>query len=383
MHRREVLIAAGAAAAAGLLAPVAGLAAAGGQRGNVPIRWPAYERMLTIDGCGGLGRWPGGERSLSAEELEDARQSGVSAVILTTAPSGRFWYGEEGYQTTLAELQHWDRQAALHPDVLTRILTADDLDRAHREQRFGLIYGFQDSSPLGEDPDRIGLFQKRGVRVIQLTHNRRNLVGDGCMEPGNAGISAFGHQVIAGLNAHRILVDVAHAGRRTAMEGILASERPVLISHTGCAALSDVPRCMPDDVLRAMAERGGVAGILFWPYLRELGQPTSDDLIAHIEHAINVCGEDHVGIGTDAAVSAVDRTPEFERQNRAWVEHMIKIEFFERGNKPELYTFIPDLNHVRRLETLGALLSRRGHSEARIAKILGGNFARVMREVWG
>ncbi|MCD9005709.1 dipeptidase [Luteimonas sp. XNQY3] len=383
MNRRELLIAAGAAAVARCLGPV-GAASASRARGNVPLPWPPYADMLVIDGCGGLGRWGGPpDRSLDALTLADARASGVDAVVLTTAPSGRSWFGEAGYQTVLGELAHWDRQLRLHPDRLIGILSADDLARARRERRFGLIYGFQDTSPLGEDLDRIDLYHRRGVRVIQLTHNRRNLVGDGCMEPGNAGLSNFGRQVVAGLNAHRVLVDLSHAGRRTAMEGVLASERPVVFSHTGCAALSDVPRCMPDDVLRAMADRGGVAAIVFWPYLRTLGQPTSEDLIRHIEHAIDVCGEDHVGLGTDATVSAVERTPEFEAQNRQWVEHMLEIGFFEAGNAPELYTFIPDLNHVRRLETLAALLSRRGHSEARIGKILGGNFARVMREVWG
>jgi membrane dipeptidase len=383
MNRREWLIATGATVLA-VHPALQALAAAAPERDNTPLSWPPYDKMLVIDGCGGLGRWGGpADRSLDAQTLEDARASGVDAVVLTLAPSGRFWFGDEGYQTTLRELAHWDRQLALHPDHLMQVLTADDLARSAEIGKFGLIYGFQDTSPLGEDLDRIAMYRERGVRVIQLTHNRRNLVGDGCMEPGNAGLSNFGRLVIEGLESQRILVDLSHAGRRTAMESVQASKRPLVFSHTGCAALSDVPRCMPDDILRAMADRGGVAGMIFWPYLRKQGQPTSDDLIRHIEHAIDVCGEDHVGLGTDASVSPVERTPEFEAQNREWVTHMLEIGFFEAGNTPELYTFIPDLNHTRRLETLGALLSRRGHSQTRIAKLMGGNFARVMREVWG
>lgn len=383
MNRREMLAALGAAALAQGLAPAAMARAGGppGADGGVHRRFAPYDGMMVIDGCGALDsqvREQG--RSLTPAALKDARDSGVTAAVVTIAPSGRFWFGEEGYQTTLSELAFWDRQLRLHPGRLHHVLTGADLQRTKRENGFGLIYGFQDTSPLGENLDRVGLFHKRGVRVIQMTHNRRNLAGDGCMEPGNAGLSNFGHQVIEALNAQGIIVDLAHGGRRTTLEGILACKRPMILSHTGCAAISDVPRCMPDEVLRAMADRGGVAGMVFWPYLRRMGQPMAEDLIRHIEHAVDVCGEDHVGIGTDNMVSPAERTPEFERGNREWVRHMVEIGFFEEGN---MYTFIPDLNHVRRLETLSALLAQRGHSEARIGKIMGGNFARVMGEVWG
>lgn len=109
----------------------------------------------------------------------------------------------------------------------------------------------------------------------------------------------------------------------------------------------------------------------------------AEHAIRHIEHAINVCGEDHVGIGTDATVSAVNRTVEFGKENRELIAQLVKEHIFDSGRPADLYLFLPDLNHVRRLETLGAMLSVRGHSDARIAKIIGGNFARVMSEVWG
>ncbi len=108
------------------------------------------------------------------------------------------------------------------------------------------------------------------------------------------------------------------------------------------------------------------------------------DVIQHIEHAINVCGEDHVGIGTDGSVSPIDRSgADFEKDNRKMIEDMVEQGIFEKGRPQDLYLFIPDLNDARRFEILGAMLAARGHSDARIAKILGGNFARVMSEVWG
>jgi membrane dipeptidase len=132
-----------------------------------------------------------------------------------------------------------------------------------------------------------------------------------------------------------------------------------------------------------MADRGGVAGIIFWPYLREQGQQTAADVIRHIEHALKVCGEDHVGIGTDINLTPVDVTPEYVRDNTEQLKGMIADGVFEKGRDPNLLLFVPDLNVANRFEVLAGLLSARGHSDARIAKILGGNYARVMGEVWG
>jgi membrane dipeptidase len=166
-------------------------------------------------------------------------------------------------------------------------------------------------------------------------------------------------------------------------EGIAASKAPVLISHTGCRALANLPRNTDDVTLRALAKRGGVAGIIFWPYLRKDTQPMAIDVIRHIEHAVNVCGEDHVGIGTDAGIAAIERTPAYEKENREWVADAVADGVFERGRPPDLYTFIPDLNTAERFDRLASMLSARGHGDTRIGKILGGNFARVMGEVWG
>ena len=185
------------------------------------------------------------------------------------------------------------------------------------------------------------------------------------------------------LNAEKIVVDLAHGSARTMAEGIAVSRAPMLISHTGCRALADLPRNTDDATLRALADKGGVAGIIFWPYLRADTQPMAIDVIRHIEHALNVSGEDHVGIGTDAGIAPVKRTPAYEKDNREWVAGAVEDGVFERGRPPDLYTFIPDLNRADRFDVLAMMLSKRGHPDARIAKILGGNFARVMDGVWG
>ncbi len=362
------------------------LGAAFGPRGlrAAEERWAPYADTIAIDAAGGFGTWPGNvDGSLTAQAYADARESGLSGVLLTLAPSGRFRFKDAAFEATVKQIAYWQDQIVQHPDTFTEVRVGADLARARRERKVGLIYGFQESSPIGEDLDRIDLFQQLGVRVIQLTHNRRNLVGDGCTEPGDAGLSDFGRDVIERLNAKRVVVDLAHGGQRTTREAIAASKAPVIISHAGCRALAELPRNVADAELRAMADGGGVIGIVFWPYLNRERQPMAADVIAHIEHAIKVCGEDHVGIGTDATVSPMPRTPEFEKENRGYIDQLIADGIFEQGRSRDLYLFIPDLNRARRFEMLALELSQRGHSDARIAKVLGGNFARVMGEVWG
>jgi len=370
---------------AGTLAGLATLAPARrGAGSSTPSADSPSDDAPRIDGAGGSSLfWFGDDDPAVPQELEHLRASGLTAMLVTVAPSGRFWLDDAAFRRTRDAIATWHGLVDRFPDALTLVERHRDLAQARRSGRVGIVLTFQGTESLGEDPDRIDLFHQQGVRVIQLTHNRRNLVGDGCMEPGNAGLSAYGHQIVQRLNAQRVIVDLAHASQRTTAEAIRASAAPVLISHTGCRALADLPRNTADAELRAMADRGGVVGIIFWPYLRTDSQPMAVDVVRHLEHAINVCGEDHVGIGTDGPVAPIERGPAFEQDNRQTIAAMKRDGIFAQDRPDELYTFIPDLNVADRFQVLGRLLAARGHGDARIAKLLGGNFARVMAEVWG
>jgi membrane dipeptidase len=382
--RREVLAAAGGLAIGGLFGTPASAADARGSDGATPVHWAPYADTIAIDGASGtnLVFLDKGDPAV-ATELAAARGCGLTATVLTVAPQGRFWLDDAAFERTKATIDKQLAVIAAYPDTLTLIRTGADLARAHRERKLGMVFTFQGTEPLGEDVERIPMFRARGVRVIQLTHNRRNLVGDGALEPGNAGLSRYGHEVVERLNAEKIVVDLAHGAQRTIREGILASKAPPLISHTGCRALADLTRNTTDAELRLLADRGGVAGMIFWPYLRTDTQPMAGDLIRHIEHAVNVCGEDHVGIGSDTPVAPMPRDAAFEKDNRAMIADMVQQGVFEKGRPADLYTFLPDLNRVDRYQVIGAMLAARGHPDTRIGKILGGNFARVMSEVWG
>lgn len=345
--------------------------------GTAPSRWEGYDQAIVIDALGGPGG--GADGRLTAAQIADVRSSGLTAVNLTVGALGS---GADVFEATFKTIGDWEREIDVHPDVLMRIKSAADLEQAKASRRLGIIYGFQDATPLGDDPGRVELFHHFGVRIIQLTYNRRNLLGDGCLEPANAGLSRLGQQVVERMNELGVLVDLSHCGHRTTLDGIATSKRPVAITHAGCAAVADLPRNKTDEELRRLADKGGVMGIYFMPFLRTKGQPTSADLIRHIEHAVNVAGEDHVGLGTDGGISAIELTPEFIQRHREDVRNRRRLGISAPGEEEDVYTFLPDLNTPRRFETLAAMLRERGHSPARIEKILGGNFARLFRETW-
>ncbi len=380
LPRRRVLAALGALAAAPLLAgrgahaaDRAPLAAAAG--------WHGYHDAIVIDALGGPDGSPDDPKGIiSQAALDDARRSGLTAVNLTVSGVGSY---RRNYDETIRNIAWWNAQMAAHPDRLLLVREGTDIDTAKRSGRLGIVYGFQDATPFAEDLDRIALFHDLGVRVFQLTYNRRNLVGDGCLEPGNAGLSRFGRELVARINARHALVDLSHAGERTTLEAIEASKVPVAISHTGCAALAANPRNKTDNELRRLADKGGVAGIYLMPFLRAQGQPMAADLMLHLEHAVDVCGEDHVGIGSDGAISPVDATPEFRRKFAEEIRQRRERGISAPGEQPDVYTFLPDLNSADRFDRIAVLLSRRGHSDARIAKLLGGNFNRLFRDTWG
>jgi membrane dipeptidase len=374
VDRRQFLQLVGAAAAA---APFAARAAAAGYSAD------AYGRAIVIDALGGPGDFdPTAAEGapLSAHAVADARASGLTAVNLTVSAIGN---GPGKFEQTIANIARADRELALHPDAFVRVLAARDLRDAKGSRRLGLIYGFQDTSMLEGDLGRLELFAGLGVRIVQPTYNRRNLMGDGCLEPADGGLSLLGRELTAELERRRLLLDLSHAGPRTIADGIAAAQRPLAITHTGCRALADLPRNTSDASLRALADKGGVAGIYWMSFLRNGGQPHAGDLIRHIEHAVDVCGEDHVGLGSDGPISAAPLDEAFRAAHRADVARRVKAGISAPGESPDALNVIPEYNAPRRFLLLAEELAGRGWPASRIEKLIGGNFARLFAEVWG
>jgi membrane dipeptidase len=341
----------------------------------------AYAKAVVIDALGGPGGFePDGTGDLSAKALADVKASGVTAVNLTVNSVGN---GPSKFEETVAGIADAERMIAQHPDHFMKVLSAADLKTAKVSGRMGFIYGFQDTSALEGDLQRLAMFHGFGVRIVQPVYNRRNLMGDGCLEPADGGLSTLGRELIAEINRLKILLDLSHAGARTQAEGIAASKTQMAITHTGCRALVDVPRNTHDRELKAVADRGGVVGIYFMPFLRTSGQPHAEDLIRHLEHAVNVCGEDHVGIGTDGGISEIKLDDKYAAFQRKFFEDRQKAGIAAPGEAADVFNLVPEYNDEHRFLTLANNLDERGWPAKRIEKILGANFARLFGEVWG
>jgi membrane dipeptidase len=370
LSRRTLLLGAGAA----LTLPASWAHAA---------RWNGYDDAVVIDGLGGPGSLtsePG--QPLTDAQLKDVRDSGLSAVLITLGPVGTT-PPDAAFKQLVRDMLQTERLIEQHPETFARVRTAADILAAKKAKRCGLIYGVQDGVAFDTDLELLEDLHQLGLRVVQPTYNRRNLLGDGCMEPANAGLSRAGVATIERLNSLNILVDLSHCGRQTAADAIRLSKQPVAFTHTGCAALVDHPRHRTDEELRAVADKGGVSGVFIMPYLAGGRQPTAADVIRHLEHMINVAGEDHVSIGTDGTISPAIIDQKYKDAFAANTRQRKEAGIAAPGETEDGYLFANDLNTPRRFETLGQMLADRGHSATRIEKILGRNLLRVFSEVWG
>lgn len=377
-RRNLTTLAAAVAAVPGLAAPTSAAAQAPRAKGKDPLR-----DMIVINSLGGLEdpNKPDldADAPLEKRVIDDAFASGLTATNWTLGyVSGK----DEPFEATVRDLVRFDGVIRDHADRLTKVLTAADIRRAKAEHKVGVIYGFQNAAMLGDRVERVDLFADMGVRVIQLTYNPQNQLGGGSVAAGDIPLTAFGRDVIDRLNARRVIVDLSHSGQQTCLDAARHAKAPICITHTGCRALNDLPRNKTDEELRLVAEKGGYVGIYFMPFLADR-QITSEDVCRHLEHAIKVCGEDAVGIGTDGGVTGIDDLESWKKAFAAQINRRRAMGVSAPGERPDSYTFAIDMFGPDQFRILARKLAERGHSPRRIEKILGLNFLRYSGDIWG
>ena len=345
--------------------------------------WPGYDAAFVIDMLATAGPfnvpdWLG--TPLTAAMVENAKRSGITAVNSTVSALGRS--PVEHFEGTISNIAAWHHEFDSHPDVFMAVRSLEDIRSAKAQKKVGVIFGFQDTTPYADSLDRIAMFHRLGVRIVQLTYNGRNLVGDGCLVPRDGGLKPYGREVVARLTELKSLIDLSHVGWETTRQTIAASQSPVACTHSGAAAVTNVPRNKPDDILRALAQKGGVIGVFMMPFLRASGQPTADDFLRHLTHCINVCGEDHVGIGSDLSITPLDLTPEYRKVHADFVKARRAAGISAPGEDENVFNYVPEFNSPRRMEMVADSMARAGHSATRIEKVLGGNWMRLLRDVW-
>jgi len=304
--------------------------------------------------------------------LKAVRESGIT-VLKSTLGQATGTFDE-----TLADIAKADELMQTKSDLFLKVLTSGDLDRVRQEHKVGVIYSFEAASMHEGKVERIQLFRDKGVRVMQLSYNRRSPFGVGCLEGDTGGLTELGREAIAKMNEIGVALDLSHANTQTIAEGIAASKKPPIVSHSGCRSVYLHPRNIEDREMKALAGKGGVMGIYMLPYLTPSPkQPALDDYMRHMDHALKTCGEDHVGVGSDVPLLVEESDLESMRAN---VEQRKKAGISAPGEDRPAY--IPDMNTPRKLEIITDALLKRGYSNRAVQKVIGGNFKRVFGEIW-
>ncbi len=298
-------------------------------------------------------------------------QCGVTASSTTMGAFGARPFSHSNAVRDLARMHRMFEEIDL-----VHIRSAADIERTKAEGKHGLILNFQNTDHLEGDLDNVDLFYGLGIRVIQLTYNDRNLVGDGCSERTQAGLSYFGVDLVKALNERGILVDVSHCGEGTTLDAIELSDRPVAITHSAVRSIHDHPRCKPDHVIKAIGEANGYFGVVVLPVFLGGDPSTLDTWLRHFDRAVELAGADHVGIGTDtegamppslakAAAKLFGPGGGFGfRDNRVDLSQAVKG--FESW-----YECWPNLT---------AALLEHGYPPDEVRGFIGGNFLRVFRD---
>ncbi|MCC1484963.1 dipeptidase [Winogradskyella immobilis] len=323
-----------------------------------------YNEAIVFDGIVITRGW--NEDSFKA--LEKTGYTGFNASI-----------GSGSLESVLQQLKEWQERITDNQDKLILAKSAEDFITAKQEKKTAIFLGFQNTNMIGTSIQNINKLYDAGTRWLQLTYNERNLIGDGCTERTNVGLSDFGLEAVSQMNELGMIIDLSHCGRQTTNEAIQFSKTGVSFNHSMCEHLhKNHPRAKTDEQIKAMADKGGIIGIISLGYMigPNLGTDTTlETYVDHIDHAVKVAGIDHVGLAADFAIQGLKATGA-TREN--W--YVPRLTRFKPSYKVQWPPWIPELDTTDRYRYVARLLDKRGYNSTDIEKILGRNWLRFYRE---
>jgi membrane dipeptidase len=314
-------------------------------------------------------RWLTQPGAFTEADYQRFRSAGVDAI--------NFGEGADSAADAQSLFAKWNNFIAMYPQWLMRIDSAADIAQAHESHRLGILFGLQSSAQF-EKLDDVNQCFGFGLRVSQLSYNFRSLVADGAFEPFDAGVSEYGAKVIARMNQVRMAVDLGHASDKTKLDALDISTAPVILSHGNCRALNPRSRrASTDEAIRKLAAKGGVMGITDIAFMVKGTDPvTIDDVVDHFDHVRDLVGIEHVGVGSDAGIESNDLgSPD------ALNKMLTKAD--ARYNVHGGHEVVVGLQGPTRMWELCSALVRRGYTDEQIKLVLGGNWARVLKGIWG
>ena len=330
--------------------------------------WNRARDALIFDAMGEL-------RDVYTDDLiQEMLDAGMRAIAITLCdPKVQ---GQAAYDHTIQGILAYNRLLASKPQYYMPAREVADIDLARSKNKMAVFYLTQNSTHFMRDLDNVDVFYQLGLRASQITYNSQNWAGSGCQEPNGSGLTRFGHALIEKMNSVGMIVDLSHSNDSTIADSIAASKIPVHISHACCLELFKHERNISDRNLKALAEQGGLFGVTqMRPFMTEKVDNALEVYFDHILHAINVCGVDHVCIGSD-------RDHRRLVQSKAYLEELNKEEgsAMKVGDGP---LYFEELNGPRRMETIWDGLKRRGLSEDALEKVMGLNLYNYYRLVVG
>lgn len=315
-------------------------------------------------------KWFKDPETFTVADLQPWKESGINVIHPAVGMGGM-----TSYQNVLEFFAFWNGFIASHDDHFMRIDSVDDFARVKNSGKLGVILGLQNSDQF-RGPNDVDFFRNLGQRVSQLTYNSRNFIGNGSTERKDEGISDFGAAIIERMNKVGMAVDVSHCGDQTTLDAFEISKKPVLITHSNARVLvNGHPRCKTDEAIKKVGAAGSVMGITGVRMFVKADEPTSvEDVLNHFDHVRKLIGPEHLGVGSDIDLYGYDAMPaELNKQLRA--SYKGSYGFREKID-------IEGLNHPKRMFDLTEGLIRRKYTDADIQGILGGNFARVLKQIW-
>lgn len=324
---------------------------------------------LSIQG-GEYTKWTSNPDTFTEENWKKYVGSGIN-VFHNAVGIG----GADAYTSVLKYIMGWTSFLANHDRYFMRIDSAADLERVHGSGKIGVIIGVQNSEHF-KTPRDVKYFHGIGQRVSQLTYNSRNMIGSGSTERADGGLSDFGVNVIKHMNKAGMAVDVSHCADQTTLDAFEASSRPVLITHSNCRAITPGhPRCKTDEAIKQMAATGGVMGITGVRNFVTPKEPTTvEHFVDHIDHVVKLIGIEQVGLGSDMDLEGYDDMPAGQLSS---LKKAFKKSYAFRDKLD-----IEGIDHPKRMFDVTEALIRRGYNDADIGGILGGNFKRVLSDIW-
>ena len=312
--------------------------------------------------------------NFSEKIFREMRAGKVDAVHVTIAY-------HESFREMILNLEQWNRWFELHPDLIFKGETGDDVRRAQEEGRTAIFFGFQNPSPIEDDIGLIEICHTLGIRFMQLTYNNQSLLATGCYEDDDTGVTRFGKQVIKEMNRVGMVVDMSHSADRSTLEAIDMSERPIAITHANPAWWHPALRNKSDEVLKALTGRGGMLGFSLYPHhLKEGTNCTLESFCQMIMETAERYGVENIGIGSDLCQDQPDSIVTWMRVGR-WSKEMDYGEGSASapGFPPDPAWFQGNLD----FGNIRAGLESVGFSNDDVDQIMGGNWQRFYDQSFG